>query len=121
MTLEDIGKIRGSVIAASAATPSYNDLFFKESINKIAKESPETNVSDAVKTAEEEAEVKAKFAYTQDKIFYRRLLYCLTIIIALVIIGSIFLTYSGKTMSDGIIAIGSGAVGALIGLFSNKG
>jgi hypothetical protein len=57
-------------------------------------------------------------AYTESKNFYFTAEIILGVTIFVVILGNFYLLSSGKTTSDGIIAIGSAAVGALAGLFS---
>ena len=100
--------------------PSGNyPIFYKEEIDNIARNEPELSIKDAVAKADQKAKEKDAI-YTQDPIFYRALLCGLVLIVLTVVVGSIYLIGIGKAPTDGIIAIGSGAVGALIGLFSKK-
>ena len=102
---------------ASAATPTYDDAL-KESLTKTAQETPDLPIKAALEKASKEASERA--VYSQDTWFYRGLLMGLIFIVITVVVGSIILSLQKDTMSDGIIAIGSGAVGALIGLFSQN-
>lgn len=94
---------------------------FEDAIQTIMKQEPDIGLDDAVSKAKETAEktTQAQAAYINDPVFYRTAVYLLAIIVLLVVGGSFWLIYLDKTPTDGIIAIGSGAVGALIGLFSN--
>lgn len=80
-------------------------------------EDPDTvSVSDALK----EVERTAIPAYIEDKMFYRWALQILGIVIVLTLIGIIGLAATGKTIPDGLIAIGSTAVGVFAGLFATN-
>ncbi len=101
--------------------PSGNyPIFYTEEIKKLEKERPSLTIGEAGKEADEVAKVRDAAIYTQDIGFYWVLLVGLVSIVVIVVLGSIGLIAMGKEPSDGIIAIGSGAVGALIGLFSSK-
>ena len=103
-----------------SSDPSGNyPIFYKEEVDRLAKDDPDLSVKEAAVKADQKAKEKDE-AYKHDPIFYRGLLGGLVIIVLVVVLGSIYLIGIGKTPTDGIIAIGSGAVGALIGLFSNK-
>jgi small-conductance mechanosensitive channel len=94
-------------------------VFYTEEMKKIVQNNPKISIEDAEKEADKKARER-DVVYKQDPIFYRWLLLGLVLIVIIVVIGSILLIAIGQKPSDGIIAIGSGAVGALIGLFSNK-
>ena len=80
-------------------------------------EDPNTvSVSDALK----EFEKTAIPAYIEDKMFYRSALQILGIVIVLTLIGIIGLAATGKTIPEGLIAIGSTAVGVFAGLFATN-
>ncbi|MHB8053425.1 MAG: hypothetical protein ACYDEZ_09115 [Methanoregula sp.] len=93
-------------------------------ISNLAKQNPELPLKDALPQATKAATKKTqeeKAAYLTDPLFYRTAEVLLTVIVLAVVLGSIWLLSIGKSgPSDGIIAIGSGAVGALIGLFSTQ-
>ncbi|MCO5381179.1 MAG: hypothetical protein NHB15_02890 [Methanosarcina barkeri] len=76
-----------------------------------------TAVSQAVENAANNV-IMSVPAYTESKNFYFTAEIILGVTIFVVILGNFYLLSSGKTTSDGIIAIGSAAVGALAGLFS---
>lgn len=99
---------------------------YPANLEKIAKNIIEQNpelplnevISQATQPAKEATQNQA--AFITDPIFYRNAEYLLAFIVALVVLGSLILLYVNKTPTDGLIAIGSGAVGALIGLFSTQ-
>lgn len=95
---------------------------FEDAMKTILKQDPNTPLDDAVSKAKETAEkvTQIQAAYTQDPMFYRTAEVLLAIIVLLVVGGSMYLINAGKTPTDGIIAIGSSAVGALIGVFSTQ-
>lgn len=102
-----------------AATPNYK-IYYANDINELAKKEPDLPISKAAEKAHISAAEKTQVAYISDPIFYRSLIRLLAAIVLVVVVGSIGLSFMGKSASDGVIAIGSGAVGALVGLFSNK-
>ncbi len=57
-------------------------------------------------------------AYYSDRWLYRWVAFALGLIILIVGIGAIILAESGKTTPDVLVALGSGAIGALAGLFA---
>ena len=90
-----------------------------ESIKKDPTKSVKEVDEEATKKAEKETQEQVA-AFMKDKIFYRQVAGYLTLIVLLVVVGGVILIGIGKSPSDGIIAIGSGAVGALIGIFSTQ-
>ncbi|WP_048042795.1 hypothetical protein [Methanosarcina mazei] len=99
---------------------------YPANFEKIAKDIIEQNpdlplkevVSQAAQPAKEATQNQS--AFITDPIFYRNAEFLLAFIVALVVLGSLILIYVDKTPTDGLIAIGSGAVGALIGSFSTQ-
>lgn len=93
---------------------------YQNAMNKILDQSPDMPLKEAVPKAEDTANevTQDQAAYLQDPVFYRNAEVLLATIVLLVVLGSLILIYVGKTPTDGVIAIGSGAVGALIGTFS---
>ncbi|MGA9085334.1 MAG: hypothetical protein ACLQMU_01350 [Methanoregula sp.] len=91
-------------------------------MNDLLNKNPEMPLKDAVHKATQTAKdaTQKDAVYTQDPIFYRTAEILLAIIVLVVVVGSIWLFSISKAPSDGIIAIGSGAVGALIGVFSTQ-
>lgn len=93
---------------------------YENAINEILSQDPNISLREAddkaKNTAEEVTRIQA--AYFQDPIFYRTTMILLASITLLVVLGSLVLTYMGKIPSEGIIAIGASAVGALAGIFS---
>ena len=92
---------------------------YKVAMADILKADPNISVKDADQQATKAAN-EATVAYKADPTFYRIAIILLTIIVLAVVLGSVFLLNNGKSPTDGVIAIGSGAVGALIGLFSSQ-
>ena len=60
-------------------------------------------------------------AYIGDKFLYRMVAFALGLVILLAAIGAIVLALLGKTTPDLLVALGSGAIGALAGLFAPSG
>jgi hypothetical protein len=60
----------------------------------------------------------AALAYTQDKWVYRIVVGALGSAALLTIIGYIVLAFVGKSMPEGVVALGSASVGALAGLLA---
>jgi hypothetical protein len=56
----------------------------------------------------------------QDALLYRILVTGFVVIAVLVVCAATWLALAGKELSDGVIAIGAGAVGALGGLLAPK-
>ena len=104
----------------SFPSPSRYAIYYANDIKELAKKEPDLPVSQASEKADKSATEKVQAAYINDPIFFRTLIWLLAVIVVVVVVGSIGLSFVGKSASDGVIAIGSGAVGALIGLFSNK-
>ena len=67
---------------------------------------------------DESEELTARDAYRTDKHFYRVIAYSLGIAIGLSIVCSTAAFVCTKEVPDGVIAIGSAAVGALAGIFT---
>ena len=67
-----------------------------------------------------EAAVRAEFsvAYKDDKVLYRMAIGVLGLLALLAGIGSIVITMYGKQTPEVLVALGSAAVGALVGLFA---
>jgi uncharacterized protein (DUF1015 family) len=89
----------------------------------VLKNDPLKNLQDADNEAKKQATEDTKkevAAYIEDKMFYRLVAKYLTVIVLAVVLGSVLLLGIDKAPTDGIIAIGSGAVGALIGIFSTQ-
>jgi len=75
-------------------------------------------------TLTEAKEVTEKYivpAFMEDQTFYRWAIVLLGIFIILTISGICILAYSGKTIPEGLIAIGSASIGAFAGIFSTTG
>ena len=68
--------------------------------------------------AEEEGKISGTQAWEKDKTFFRIAVWLLGIAGFLVIIGVVYLCAIGKNPSDGLIAIGSAAIGGLVGIFT---
>ncbi len=64
--------------------------------------------------------VKTKPVYLDEKHFYRVVVWSLAIVASAALIGSIYLITDGKDIPDGIIALGSTAVGALAGVLAGN-
>jgi uncharacterized protein (DUF1800 family) len=96
---------------------------YQRAMNDVVKKDPSKSLKDAdeeaTKIATEDTK-KQVAAFIEDKEFYRRVALYLTTIVLVVVAGSVILIGIGKAPTDGIIAIGSGAVGALIGIFSTQ-
>jgi hypothetical protein len=88
-------------------------------IDDLAKTNPNMTLAEAVPAATEKAKTSTA-AYQEDPTFYRYAIILLTVIVLAVVATATLLVGLGKAPSDGIVAIGSGAVGALIGLFSSQ-
>ncbi|MEZ5336499.1 MAG: hypothetical protein R2741_15415 [Methanolobus sp.] len=99
---------------------------FPKNFNKVARtileENPSKPVEEVIAEATEEAKkvTKEQAVYIYDKEFYRVAIWFLGLIVLAVVIGGLFLTYFDKSPTDGIIAIGSAAVGAIVGIFSTS-
>ena len=93
---------------------------YENAMNEILTQDPGIPLREAVDRAKNTAEeiTKIQAAYVQDPIFYRTAMILLASIILLVVLGGLILTYMGKNPSEGILAIGATAVGALAGIFS---
>ncbi|OPY31259.1 MAG: hypothetical protein A4E32_01709 [Methanomassiliicoccales archaeon PtaU1.Bin124] len=87
----------------------------KEGIRKSNPDIDEASLDKAANVATEQI-----LAYQNDTEFYRRLIMYLTIIVLVVVVGTMVLLGMGKDSNDGLIAIGSAAVGALVGIFSTS-
>lgn len=57
-------------------------------------------------------------AFEQDQWFYRIIALCLSLVALLSVIGFIVLAVFDKPMPEGLIALGSGAIGALAGVLA---
>jgi hypothetical protein len=57
-------------------------------------------------------------AYMGDKVLYRMALFVLGSLALIAAVGSVVLVYGGKTTPEALVALGSAAVGALVGLFA---
>jgi hypothetical protein len=57
-------------------------------------------------------------AYVGDKLLYRIAVIVLGSLAVIAALGSIVLVFSGKTTPEVLVALGSAAVGALVGLFA---
>jgi hypothetical protein len=77
-------------------------------------------MDELIAEAEKEGAIEAEEAYQRDKAFYRIAVALLGIAGLAVITGSTYLFAIGEDPSDGLIAIGSAAIGGLVGIF-NKG
>jgi hypothetical protein len=64
------------------------------------------------------AEEKTAPAYYGDKLLYRIAVIVLCLLALTAAIGSLVLALQGKTMPEALVALGSAAVGALVGLFA---
>jgi len=76
---------------------------------------------DPIPVLEETAtKVKAEYTpiYTGDKLLYRIAVIVLGLLALIAAIGSIGLVAASKTTPDVLVALGSAAVGALVGLFA---
>jgi hypothetical protein len=78
---------------------------------------PKTPLSEAVQKATKEAN-EVQPAWFNDVKFFRYAVLGLIIITLVVIVCSTIVIGLGETPVDGLIAIGSAAVGALVGIFS---
>ena len=106
-------------ISGSAPTGStISEINRVENILRLEGRDPETT------TVTEAKEVTEKYivpAFMEDKTFYRWALLLLGIFVTLTILGICGLAYSGKTIPEGLIAIGSASIGAFAGIFSTAG
>ena len=96
-------------------------LNYTRRLDEVLKNDPSKSVKDADDEAKTKATEDTKTqmgVYIRDREFYRRVSKYLAIIVVIVILCSTLLIGLGKSPTDGLIAIGSGAVGALIGLFT---
>lgn len=95
---------------------------YENAMNRILNQDSEISLREADDKAKNIAEevTQIQAAYFQDPIFYRTAMKLLSAVILIVVLGSLFLVYVGKTPSEGIIAIGASAVGALVGIFSTQ-
>jgi hypothetical protein len=66
------------------------------------------------------AEVAKEPIYFQDKWFYRSVAIGLVAIVLIVVIGCLAILYNDKDISDALIALGSAAVGGLVGIFATN-
>lgn len=91
-------------------------------INSIVKEVVQTNIPNATTEQKEKIanEVKEKVAsiFHQDRWFYRGVMLSLAAVAIIVVFGSILMTSTGHTIDTAIVAIGSAAVGGLVGIFT---
>lgn len=85
-------------------------------LTKIGRDPNEVTVAEGKKIAEQNKGP----AYVQDKWFYRGALLSLLAIVLFTIIGVCWVIGSGKTAPDGLIAIGSAAVGVFAGIFTTS-
>jgi hypothetical protein len=85
-------------------------------LTTLGRNPDEVTVTEAQKIAEENAGP----AYIQDKWFYRGALLSLLSIVLFTIIGVCWIVIDNKTAPDGLIAIGSAAVGAFAGIFTTS-
>lgn len=86
------------------------------------KSEPETVINEAATKVEETTHP----AYYDDRFLYRVAVIVLGTLALLAALGSIILVVNGKTTPEVLVALGSAAVGALVGLFApapntNKG
>lgn len=87
-------------------------------LDTISKSAPNISFVDANKIADEV--VKSVPIYTQDKWFYRGVAISLAVIVGIVLVGGIILIGTGHEMSEAMIALGSAAVGGLVGIFATS-
>jgi hypothetical protein len=92
-------------------------LYYHDASERILKEQPGISGKELDEQARAEAE-KKQLAYEEDKWFYRILIILLAGVVLTVVIGSFVIIATGHDTTDGIIAIGSAAVGALVGIFA---
>jgi hypothetical protein len=88
----------------------------RENLAKVKNIDP-SNVSKEEAEAAAGAAYDAIEAYKKDTQFFRYVISFLFIIVIVVVIGVIYLLFNSKTQTDGLISIGSVAVGALAAIF----
>lgn len=109
---EGINLTSGQIFLTSASTtqvkkyletnPIVRDEFIKNPIGELDKVVKEASAP----------------AYYHDKFIYRYVVQALGLALLIAIVGSIWLALSDKTIPDLLVAISSGTIGALAGLFS---
>jgi hypothetical protein len=107
------------LVSSSAPTGStISEITRVEELLRLEGKDPKTTT---ITEAKEVAEKYVVPAYIEDRIFYRWALLLLGIFVTLTILGICGLAYSGKTIPEGLIAIGSASIGAFVGIFSTTG
>jgi hypothetical protein len=104
------------------STQQYDEFKAKYDVraNEILKANPNDSPEQIKAKLQKVAEETARDVWHGDKVFFRYAIVLLGIIVLVVVFVAGYLLANGKTPTDGIIAIGSGAVGALVGLFSSS-
>jgi hypothetical protein len=105
-----------NLVSGIGLTTSTNKLVstLNENKDKIIEEL-KNNPEEAIEKWLAKASVPA---YYSDKWLYRWVAFALGIIVLIAGVGAIILAQSGKTIPDVLVALGSGAIGALAGLFA---
>jgi hypothetical protein len=80
---------------------------------QAVKSNPEVEIPKLI-----DAAVKQLPAYMQDKWLYRMAIAVLGLLALIAAVGSIVLVVNGKVTPEVLVALGSAAVGALVGLFA---
>lgn len=91
---------------------------FAEDASLLARLTTDPNPIAVLQETASQAEAKSEPAYRADKMLYRIAVIVLGLLALLAAIGSIGLVAAGKTTPEVLVALGSTAVGALVGLFA---
>lgn len=92
-----------------------------EKIRYLAKTAAENNRKNPDQVTADEiiqaAEGKAQEAYKRDRTFYRHALYIIGGLVFATVIALVISVVIGKGGTEGLVAVASGGIGALAGLF----
>ena len=97
-----------------SATQMVNMFQGDKSLVKRLKTDPMPVLEETAK----KAEAKTEPAYRGDKWLYRIAVIVLGSLALIAAVGSLLLVFGGKTTPEVLVALGSAAVGALVGLFA---
>lgn len=92
---------------------------FRKTIESLNRSRENIPLSDAVQQATANAQGIKEPAWWKDMQFFRIAIVGLVLIVLAVVIGSVIGLFldDGRQLSDGVIALGATAVGALVGIF----
>ena len=89
-----------------------------EDATLLARLKTDSNPIPLLQETATKAEAKSEPAYRGDKLLYRIAVIVLGSLALIAAVGSIWLVTASKTIPEVLVALGSAAVGALVGLFA---